>query len=104
MRHGPLGPTGCASGPGIHAVEPRELSTHCICVPFSAHLDALGNCSHSGSPQGVKRWLYRTLLGIVTYATSWAAGWCEYVRLNRMRVEPFALDLCSLICNRGDGL
>ena len=24
------------------------------------------------------------------YATSWAAGWCEYVRLNRVRVEPFA--------------
>ena len=20
----------------------------------------------------------------------WAAGWCEYVRLNRVRVEPFA--------------
>ena len=74
-------------GVNIHAVKPRELSTHCICVPSPAHLNALGNCSHSGSPQGVKRWLYRTLLGIVCNLLG--AGWCEYVRLNRVRVEPF---------------
>ena len=34
--------------------------------PFSCSFRCpVGNSSHSGSPQGVKRWLYRTLLGIV---------------------------------------